>query len=432
MAAPVIRGSTAPAATTSPTSPATTSAGDLVIVVTWTRGGAGVPTHTLQSGFTEIRNHSHDDGSTDGRLSAACIEAVTPGATSYQAYTSSGSDVWSGIIVLEGGTFNDDLLLVDDVTNSVTQTNNAVPNPGSVVTPVADCLVIVVAAWYLASAVDVTAGVPTGYAETWEVAGSQTSELCMGTKTVPTATTEDPAAFSDNVAPSGTCSLTFAIQPGVSAQPITDAGAIATGEAFGAGQVNLRLFDAGAVASLEAFEAPSLRLTVSDSGAIASGGAFGAPTVTVDRLVSDAGAIASAEAFGSPTVTQGGISGAGDIASAEAFGTPVLHQRLSGAVAIASGEAFGPATLGLRLSGAGAIATAEGFGSPTVTVAQLLSDAGAIPSSLAFGAATVIKRPAGPSISVAVVRAGTISVAAERSGTISVAVVRAGTISVSV
>ena len=109
MIAPGYRGGTAPAAGGSTTSPAGTQVGDLVAVYTWERTGAGSPTFTLQSGngFVEIRNHTHDDGSTDGRLAIAYKIATQAGAQSYQAYTTgTGSPAWfTGCVVLVKDTF---------------------------------------------------------------------------------------------------------------------------------------------------------------------------------------------------------------------------------------------------------------------------------------------------------------------------------------
>src|SRR3972149_6635226 len=103
MSAPLVRGNTAATATNTPTSPASTQIGDLVLVFMWTRAGAGIPTHTLQSGFATIRSHSHNDGNTDGRLSLAYKIATAAGAQPYNAYTSSTGTDFSGICVLIGG-----------------------------------------------------------------------------------------------------------------------------------------------------------------------------------------------------------------------------------------------------------------------------------------------------------------------------------------
>lgn len=212
--AATVRASTAPTATLSPTSPASTAIGDLVLVITWTRGGAGIPTHTLQSGdgFFEIRTHDHNDGSTDGRLSVAYKVATSAGANTYQAYTSSaGSGNYSAIVVLQVGTWEHSS--IGDVSNSATLTTNGLPNPPSIVTPQAQCLVLVIGAWHLGSAADVAITAPTNYTEVFEAAGTVDYELSVAQRTVATATTEDPGTFGDNVAPNGSVAMTIAFRP---------------------------------------------------------------------------------------------------------------------------------------------------------------------------------------------------------------------------
>jgi hypothetical protein len=225
---PTIRASTAPTATTSPTSPGSTAIGDLVIVIHWTPGTAGEPTHTIQSGnnFVEIRTHAHNDGSTDGRLSVAYKIATAGGANAYNAYTSSGgTSDFAGIVVLQVGTWEQsNVLQIGDVQASSTLTTNAVPNPASVVTPRPQCLVLAIGAWHMGAGATVTITEPSGYLETWEVAGSAASELSCASKTVATATTEDPGAFTDDVTPNGSVSMTLVFRP----RAIALAGDVAT------------------------------------------------------------------------------------------------------------------------------------------------------------------------------------------------------------
>src|SRR5262245_38396875 len=128
MAAPTIHGSTAPVSGLSTTAPSSTIVGDLVIVCTWERAGAGSPTHTLQSPFTQIFTHAHDDGSTDGRLSVAAAVATSSGAQSYQAYTTGGSGtVYTGCVVLDKDTFQGVATVPSNSANS--GTTNAAPDP---------------------------------------------------------------------------------------------------------------------------------------------------------------------------------------------------------------------------------------------------------------------------------------------------------------
>lgn len=215
MAAPTIRGSTAPVSGLSTTSPGGTTAGDLVVCITWERSGAGSPTHTVQtgSGFVEIRSHAHDDGSTDGRLSCAYKIAGSSGANSYQAYTTSGSGtVYTGCIVLTAGTYT---VTVLPPSNSDSGTTNAVPNPPSVAGLTGDYLMLAIAGWHLGSAVAVAATSPAGgYSETWEIAGSPDVELSLATKDalLLVNATEDPGTFNDDVAPNGTARMTVAIR----------------------------------------------------------------------------------------------------------------------------------------------------------------------------------------------------------------------------
>jgi len=215
MAAPTIRGSTAPVSGLSTTSPAGTQIGDLVICVTWERAGAGSPTHTCDtgSGFVEIRTHAHDDGSTDGRLSAAYKVATSAGANAYAAYSTGGSGtVYTGCIVLTAGTYEVATLPKN---NSATQTNNAVPNPPSVTGMTGDWLVLAIAGWHLGSAGTGAVTSPTNYNEVWEIAGSADVELSMGGRALTSLSnaTEDPGAFGDSVTPSATATLTLAVRP---------------------------------------------------------------------------------------------------------------------------------------------------------------------------------------------------------------------------
>lgn len=225
MAAPSIRGSTAPATGLAVTSPAGTQVGDMVIVLTWERAGAGSPTHTLQSGFSQIRTHAHDDGSTDGRLSAAFAVATVSGAQSYQAYTTSGSGtVRTGCIVLQAGTYyaggSPGTAIAN---NSDSGTTNAAPDPPSLTGLTGDFLVLAIGAWHLGSAATVAVTAPTNYTETWECAGSQDVEFSLATRALTglSNSTENPGAFADDVAPNGTARMTIAVPGGPFVRSVT-------------------------------------------------------------------------------------------------------------------------------------------------------------------------------------------------------------------
>ena len=212
MSAPAIRGTTAPVAGGSTTSPAGTQVGDLVIVVTWERNGAGSATHTLQSGFTNIWTpFAHDDGSTDGAFSCAYKVASSSGANAYQAYTSSsGTEWWTGCIVLKAGTFNEAAIAVG---NPTTGTTNAAPDPPAVtLTGDTDYLAMAIAAWHLSASATVTVTPPTNYTAGFDIAGAATGELALAwRKVLGGVTTQDPGAFADDVTPNGTARATIAV-----------------------------------------------------------------------------------------------------------------------------------------------------------------------------------------------------------------------------
>lgn len=149
MAAPTIRGSTAPASGASSTSHVNTAVGDLVVVVTWSVGSNQTTlTHTLQAGFTEIRQHAHDDGTTDGRLSVAYKVAAQSGASAYTPYTIANATAsWTGSIVITTG----------------------------------DYLVLAVAGWNMASATN-TVTAPTNYTLAWDIAGAAAGEVALATR----------------------------------------------------------------------------------------------------------------------------------------------------------------------------------------------------------------------------------------------------------
>lgn len=213
MAAPAIRGATAVAAGLSSTSPAGTQVGDMVIVFTWERAGAGIPDHTVDTGggYVEIRSHAHNDGSTDGRLSVGYKIATSGGAVSYQAFTSSvGTETWSGILVLDVGTFDTAI-----VSTSVTLTTNGLPNPPAIagLASLQDYLIIAVSAWHLTASQTNTITAPTNYTLQSSIAGAATGELGIATRDISalSVSSEDPGTFGDNQAPNGSCSMTIAV-----------------------------------------------------------------------------------------------------------------------------------------------------------------------------------------------------------------------------
>jgi hypothetical protein len=214
MAAPTYRAGTAPVAGGSTTSPAGTAIGDLVVIYTFERLGAGTATTlTTDTGnnYVEIRNHFHNDGSTDGSLAVAYKIATAGGAQAYTAFTSStGVPVWwTGCFVVQTGTYSVATLPPSD---GISQTNNALPNPPAVtgLSASRDYLVAAIAAWHISSAT-VTPTAPSGYGNLLHIAGAATAELASATLGVTGVTSEDPGTFGDDVAPSGSAIITLAI-----------------------------------------------------------------------------------------------------------------------------------------------------------------------------------------------------------------------------
>jgi formylglycine-generating enzyme required for sulfatase activity len=197
---------TAPSATDAPVSNAATQVGDLVIVTTWTRGTAGIPTHTLQAGFTQIRTQDLNDGSLDGKLSIAYRVATVAGAQTNRAYITGGGTSYSSLTVLKVGNFD----LGNILSNSTSSTGNGAPNPPDAGTLTAPSVVLAIGAWHLAGNT-VAVSPPTGYTELGELAGSNVGELSIAAQILGASGNPDPGAFGDNVSPNGTASATIAI-----------------------------------------------------------------------------------------------------------------------------------------------------------------------------------------------------------------------------
>ncbi len=191
--APVLGTATAATQTLAPVSDASTGVGDLVIVVTWTRAGNGVPTHTLQSGFTQVATQGHDDGNNDGRFSIAFTIATTAGAQSYQAYTSSSGTSYSGLIVVRAGTFN----AANIAATLRDRGNSNAPNPPTSPNVSVDSVAFAIGAWHLSSTTTVSVSAPNGFTELWEMSGSNDAELSVASATLSNGNV-DPGSFGDN------------------------------------------------------------------------------------------------------------------------------------------------------------------------------------------------------------------------------------------
>lgn len=169
---------------------------------------------------------------------------------------------------------------------------------------------------------------------------------------------------------------------GVAEEPISDAGAIASAEAFGTPKMVGTILAAGAIASAAAVGSPILQGTVQGLTGIATAEALGEPAL-VGKL--KPGAIASIEAIGT-ALLRGAVQGITGIASTEALGVPALLQIIQAAGGIASAEALGAAILRGTIN-PGGIASAEAFGTAEVAepAATIIQEAGGILSAEAIG-----------------------------------------------
>jgi len=209
--APVLGTHTAPTATLAPTSDASTAVGDLVIVTTWsaTTANGGVPTHTLQTGFTEILTrqlNGNNGDADDSNLSVAYRVATVAGAQTYQAYASSGGTSLSAITVIKAGTY--DLTSIPSASTAVQGSNP--PDPPADGNATGPSVALAIGAW-TQTAATVTVTAPAGYTKLWDLAGSSIGELSMASLTVGAGTAVNPGAFGDNVAPKGTAAATIVI-----------------------------------------------------------------------------------------------------------------------------------------------------------------------------------------------------------------------------
>lgn len=294
-------------------------AGALLIQTVWERAGAGVPTHTLQSGWTQILSQSHDDGSTDGRLSIAYkvqATAIVATPTNFQAYTTSGSGtVVCQTIVVDPKTYTSSGGAPTGIVSaSVSGTTNAAPNPPNITGLTGDYLIIAYGGWHLSAvtAPSVLAPVaPTNYT----IVGDPTEgtqlfdsdaflELSYRTRLGLSAASEDPSAWADGIAPNGTTAATLAIRGttwfGANGPGTTG---IASAEAFGSATVDNRRYPL-------------------DATGIASAEAFGTATTEIPGMLIPPNNIASAEAFGKPAISGGTVASQTPPETNENFSTP--------------------------------------------------------------------------------------------------------------
>ena len=206
----VIRGSTNATATQSPTAPAATQVGDLVVVTSWsfvTNGG--VPTHTLQTGFTSIVSQSLDDGSADARLSVAFKVATAAGAQTYQAFAAGSGTTFSGLTVIKAGSF--DSTAIAGVSSS-SGNNNEAPNPPSSGTQTNQSLILGYGAWHFNGGTgNVDSTPPNVLAPDWQSTGNIATELASGHAFVNAGASLNPGNWTTINGTTGHAEATIAI-----------------------------------------------------------------------------------------------------------------------------------------------------------------------------------------------------------------------------
>jgi hypothetical protein len=216
MAAPVVKNFTQAVLSDTGTvsSPSDTSIGDLVVCFVWSQFTTTATTHTIQSGFTEIRTHSHNDGTTCGRLSVACKAATLAGAQNYQAYAianATAGQTCAGILTITGA---DTTSPASWIQGSITNTGNQAPDPPALAALSGDALVLAIGAWQITTAGATTTTQGVNYTEQIDgPAGTHLTHLAVASRQLTSLsnTTEDPAIFTDNVTPNGTVAMTIAL-----------------------------------------------------------------------------------------------------------------------------------------------------------------------------------------------------------------------------
>ena len=195
---------TAPVAGTTATSDASTQVGDLIVAITWTPDGDGVPTHTAANGFTQIFSNDNNDGSTDTRLSAAYFVATTAGEVAYTPYTSSKTPSYTGLIVLKAGRY--DLSGLFSASTDWDDNTNVNP-PDANTTGGGTFAVLAIGGWHLGTGADASITPPQNFTEAWEMTGSNQGEL-----SVALGSNDNPGSFGDNVTQVGGSAGTVAIR----------------------------------------------------------------------------------------------------------------------------------------------------------------------------------------------------------------------------
>ena len=224
MAAPTIRSSLIPAIFTNgsltQSVASSTAVDDLIIFFVWAQGAdQSTLTLTAQSGFFDWFNFGHNDGTTDGRYQVVVKKVTVAGAQSYTpsvAANATANQISMGHIVLQAGTYQSNLNSVVPPATSgpLTSTNTAAPNPGQVTGLTGDFLVFAIGCWHVTTAGSTQATPMANYTiEIQNANASHVTHLSVARRALTglSASSEDPAVYTDNVAPNGAVSNTIAI-----------------------------------------------------------------------------------------------------------------------------------------------------------------------------------------------------------------------------
>jgi len=200
---PVLGPGTAPTATLSPTSGATTAQNDLIIVTTWTTATNGVvPTHGLVNGFTLIasRELNENNNNNKARMSVAFKLAPSAGGVAYEAFTSTNGTSFSGIMVVRDGTFDTATIAA---TTFADQDGDAANPPNSPNVGSTPSIAFALGALHLgtsASNEDLEPPAATGpdFTEVWELSSNVAADMIAASRVL-TSGTIDPESIDDDV-----------------------------------------------------------------------------------------------------------------------------------------------------------------------------------------------------------------------------------------
>ena len=215
MAAPVLKNFTQAVIGTAVSSPADTAIGDLVVCIVWSQGADSTTlTHAIQSTFTTIRSHAHEDGTNDGRLSVACKIATALGTQTYTPYTITNATANQTAIACITVTGADTTDPASWIQGSSTNTGNQPPDPPSLAALSGDALILEIAAWHVTTAAATVTSPGANYTEKIDgPTGSHVTHLAVASRAMTglSSSTEDPPAFTDNVTPNGSVAMTIAV-----------------------------------------------------------------------------------------------------------------------------------------------------------------------------------------------------------------------------